>query len=177
MCVCVCVCVCGHSWKNDKGKGSVIGKKQVPNSLQRYVTCNHTGSDIICLPPSQIEVKGGMFIGICLSVCPSVSFLSKIYLLDHPAFATKLDMVLCGNLSRNELTCNLSENVWTQSSQFTEPLWTDPGIKSGISVCELISTLKKNKKKRRWGINDQTLPKSLRARKKPLPLWYDSVFL
>ena len=25
-------------------------------------------------------------------------------------------------------------------------------------------------------MNDQTLPKSLRARKKPLPLWYDSVY-
>ena len=27
-------------------------------------------------------------------------------------------------------------------SQLAEPLWTDPGIKSGISVYELISTLK-----------------------------------
>ena len=32
-------------------------------------------------------------------------------------------------------------------SKFAEPLWTDPGIKSGISVRELISTLKKRKKK------------------------------
>ena len=30
-------------------------------------------------------------------------------------------------------------------SSFTEPLWTDPGIKSGISVRELISTQKKKK--------------------------------
>ena len=29
-----------------------------------------------------------------------------------------------------------------QSSQFAEPLWTDRGLKSGISVRELISTLK-----------------------------------
>ena len=28
---------------------------------------------------------------------------------------------------------------------FAEPLWTDRGLKSGISVCELISTLKKKK--------------------------------
>ena len=31
------------------------------------------------------------------------------------------------------------------SSQFAEPLWTNPGIKSGISVCKLISTKKKKK--------------------------------
>ena len=35
-----------------------------------------------------------------------------------------------------------------QSSQLAEPLWTDPGLKSGISVCELMSTSKKEKKKR-----------------------------
>ena len=35
-----------------------------------------------------------------------------------------------------------------QSSQVADPLWTDPGVKSGISVCELISTKKKTKKKR-----------------------------
>ena len=29
----------------------------------------------------------------------------------------------------------------SQSSQLAEPLWTDPGLKSGISVRELISTL------------------------------------
>ena len=28
----------------------------------------------------------------------------------------------------------------SQSSQLAEPLWIDRGIKSGISVCELIST-------------------------------------
>ena len=33
-----------------------------------------------------------------------------------------------------------------KSSQPAEPLWTDPGLKSGISVRELISTLKRKKK-------------------------------
>ena len=33
-----------------------------------------------------------------------------------------------------------------QSSQLAELLWTDPGIKSGISMPELISTKKKKKK-------------------------------
>ena len=43
---------------------------------------------------------------------------------------------------------------------------TDPGLKSGISVCELISI--KKKKKRRWGMNDIS-QKSLQVRKKPPP--------
>ena len=32
---------------------------------------------------------------------------------------------------------------WPQSSQLAKPLWTDPGMKSGISAHEVISTLKK----------------------------------
>ena len=48
--------------------------------------------------------------------------------------------VQCGNLSGNELTCNLSGTTLPQSSLLTEPLWTDPAIKSGISVRELTST-------------------------------------
>ena len=51
----------------------------------------------------------------------------------------------CGNPSENELTRNLSGNIRQQSSQPAEPLWTDPGPKSGISMRELIS-IKKNKK-------------------------------
>ena len=47
----------------------------------------------------------------------------------------------CGNLSGNELTHNSSGNTWPQSSQLAEPLWTDPGLKSRISVHNLISIL------------------------------------
>ena len=47
---------------------------------------------------------------------------------------------LFGNLSGNELTRNSSGKTRSQSSQLAEPLWTDPGLKSGISVRELIST-------------------------------------
>ena len=36
-------------------------------------------------------------------------------------------------------------NTQPQSCQLAEPLWTDPGLKSGISVRELMSN-KKNKK-------------------------------
>ena len=57
----------------------------------------------------------------------------------------------CGDLSGNELTRNLSGNVRPQSSQLAEPLWTDPGIMSGISVSELVSTSKKKKKKTQAG--------------------------
>ena len=42
---------------------------------------------------------------------------------------------VCGNLSGNELTCNLSGNIQPQSSQLTELLWTDPGIKKVELVC------------------------------------------
>ena len=38
---------------------------------------------------------------------------------------------------------HVSGNIWPLSSQLTEPLWTDPGLKSGISVRELISSSKK----------------------------------
>ena len=48
----------------------------------------------------------------------------------------------------NELTRNSSGNTRPQSSQLAEPLWTDPGPKSGIGVREL-SPLKKQTKKRR----------------------------
>ena len=48
-----------------------------------------------------------------------------------------------GNLSGNELTRNSSGNTRPQSSQFAEPLWTDPGFKSGTGVRELISIKKK----------------------------------
>ena len=56
----------------------------------------------------------------------------------------------CGNLSGNELTRILSGNIRPQSSQLAEPLWTDPGIKSGISVrVANLHTQKKKIKKRK----------------------------
>ena len=73
----------------------------------------------------------------------------------------------CGNLSGNELTRNSSGNTRSQSSQIAEPLWTDPGLKSGISLRGLISTFKKKKKKkkRRRGMNCQTFFQNPRARR------------
>ena len=80
---------------------------------------------------------------------------------------------LCGKLSGNELTRNLSGNIQPQSTRLAEPLWTDPGIKSGISVRELILPRTKNKTKQKikkaqtgneWS---SILPKSSQAGKKP----------
>ena len=45
-----------------------------------------------------------------------------------------------GTYQENELTRNLSGNTRPQSSQLAEPLWTDPGVESGISVSELTFT-------------------------------------
>ena len=56
-------------------------------------------------------------------------------------------------------------NIQPQSLQPAEPLWTDPGIKSGIGVCKLISTLKK-KKKCSQGMNGQTFSPNPRKRGK-----------
>ena len=89
----------------------------------------------------------------------------------------------CRNLSGNELTRNLSGNTWPQSSQLAEPLWTGPGLKSGISVHELISispspppstpppTHPPTHPQKAHAGNERSniLPKSSQARKKPPP--------
>ena len=51
----------------------------------------------------------------------------------------------------------------SQSSQPGQPLWTDPGMRSGISVRELISTLKKC----RQGMNGQISPQILTTQETP----------
>ena len=51
----------------------------------------------------------------------------------------------------NDPTRNSSENTQSQSSQLAEPLRSDPGLKSGTDARELISTLKKKKKKNASG--------------------------
>ena len=53
---------------------------------------------------------------------------------------TMLSMRSTGTYQENELTRNLSEDTRPQSSQLAEQLWTNPGLKSGISVRELICT-------------------------------------
>ena len=72
----------------------------------------------------------------------------------------------CGNLSGNELTRNFSGNTRPKSYQFTEPLRIDPGIKSEITVHELITTFKKKEAQAEieWS---NILTKSLYMRKEP----------
>ena len=74
----------------------------------------------------------------------------------------------CENLSGNELSLNAPGNIPPQSSQLAEPLWTDPGIKSDISVRELISTSKQKKAQsgNEWS---NFLQKSSQVRKIPPP--------
>ena len=54
-----------------------------------------------------------------------------------------------GTYQGNELSRNSSGNTRPQSSQLAEPLWTDPSLKSGIGVRELISTQKKKRRKKK----------------------------
>ena len=83
-------------------------------------------------------------------------------------------------LSGNELTHNSREDIRPQSSQLAEPLWTDPGLESGVSVHKLISTLKKKEKKQKEvQVGNELLnilPKSSHTRKKPPPQWRDQLF-
>ena len=51
-----------------------------------------------------------------------------------------------GTYLEKELTSNSSGSAQSQLSQLAEPLWTDPGLISGISVHKLISTLTNKKK-------------------------------
>ena len=53
-------------------------------------------------------------------------------------------------------------NTRPQSSQFAEPLWTEPDLRSGISV-----HLKKKKKAQAGNELSNNLPKFSQARKKP----------
>ena len=69
--------------------------------------------------------------------------------LCYPTFKTTFSEIcpLCFHV--NKIPVPDISNIWPQSSGLTEPLWTDPGIKIGITVHELISTLKKKKGTRR----------------------------
>ena len=55
--------------------------------------------------------------------------------------------------------------VRPQLFQFTEPVWTDSGVKCGNSGCNLIST-KKKKKRRGRGMNGRSFSKNPRKRER-----------
>ena len=79
--------------------------------------------------------------------------LTKSEWADYAAVQAK-----CENLSENDFTRNSSGNTRQQSSQLAEPLWTDPGLKSGISVRELISTNPPPQKKKKKVLSGNELP-------------------
>ena len=70
--------------------------------------------------------------------------------------------------------CTSGMNTRPQPSQLAEPLWTDPGVKSWISVRELISTL--NRKAQAGNASPNPSRQILAARKKPPPLLVQFVF-
>ena len=76
----------------------------------------------------------------------AIIFFSRVDFVCNPSKSEWPDYAAvqaeCGNLLGNELTHNSSGNTRSQSSQLAEPLWTDPGLKSWVSLRELISTLK-----------------------------------
>ena len=63
----------------------------------------------------------------------------------------------------------MSGNIRPQSSQLAEPQWTDSGVKSGISMREPISTLKKKRGVQAGNEWSNILPKSSQARKNSPP--------
>ena len=63
----------------------------------------------------------------------------------------------------------INQGTLSQSCKLAKPPWTDPGLKSGISVHELISTVKKKKTAQMENELSNILPESLQARKKPSP--------
>ena len=64
---------------------------------------------------------------------------------------------------KDKLTRNSLGNTRLQSSQLAEPLWTGPGLKSGITVRDLIS-INNNNKKRRRGMSRRTFSQNPRMR-------------
>ena len=63
----------------------------------------------------------------------------RLHLNTHTSLTQRVDRV--EDISGNEFTHISSGNAWPQSSQL-DGLLTDPGVESGISVSELISTEK-----------------------------------
>ena len=94
----------------------------------------------------------------------------RLPLNTHTLLTYRSRMGLTMPLSRNSVEpikkrahTQLVWNTRPQSTQIAEPPWTEPGIKSGISVRKLMSTLKK---RRRRGMNGRTFSQDHRKRGK-----------
>ena len=66
----------------------------------------------------------------------------RMHFPTSPKLNNMLTKIIVGMMCL-DLTWNLMENAHPQLSQLAEPLWTDPGLRSGILVLKLISNLKK----------------------------------
>ena len=97
----------------------------------------------------------------------------QLHLNTHAPLTQQSQSGLTMPRSRHSVRTNQETNshtthqgILSQSFQLAEPLWTDPSLRSGISVHKLIST----KKKAHTG-NEflNILKKSLHTRKKPPP--------
>ena len=74
-----------------------------------------------------------------------------------------------GTFQGNESTGNSSVNTRLQSSQLDDPLWSDPGLRSGLSAQADLYMKKKKKQNRRRGSNHLNFPrKSSQAKKEAI---------
>ena len=64
---------------------------------------------------------------------------------------TMLSRHSVGTYQGNELTRNSLGKTRPQSSQLAESLWTDPDLKSGIGVRQLVSTCKRERERETEG--------------------------
>ena len=81
---------------------------------------------------------------------------------------------MCGNLSGKCALLNWSGTSWPQLSLSAQPLWTNPGLKSGTGMPELISTSKNKTNKKVQARNESSnlsrKSSHSQARKIPSPI-------
>ena len=91
-----------------------------------------------------------------------VSFVSDFFFKLRSGLTMPLSRYSVGSYQETSSYATHQGNTRPQSSQFAEPLWTEPDLRSGISV-----HLKKKKKAQAGNELSNNLPKSSQARKKP----------
>ena len=84
----------------------------------------------------KLAVRGAI---LCANCHPIVDDMHNV---PSRSGITMLSRYSIGTPQGTEFKRNSSENARPQSSQLAEPLWTDPGLKSGIGVCEVMFTKK-----------------------------------
>ena len=135
-------------------------QRHATNPVTNQLSNKQSGCDIYCLmKPGFLSVRSllplGLFRDPFLYYHPhwhvkdpghsAKSAGGRLHLNTHtpltqPSQSGPLSRHSVGTLSGNELTRSSSGNTRSQSSQLAEPLWTDPDVKNGITVRELIST-------------------------------------